>query len=323
MNDQKILEFIAAKQPVRAIQVADKLDASEREASEALRALVDVGDVVRTPGTGPNSLPAQFYTLSEAFRRSRPGQLILARMEAAAAALAVAVAAPVASPSPAPAPPAPAPTVAPVATAAPAATIPVFLAKAPPPSPADDPSLRRIERAIAHIKEYGPTSDADIRVVLNLRADQYPTSFIGRAVKDGRLAKDGRNWTLGAGTSPAPLKRQPAFGGPIGLVGSTPHVAKAPEIVAVAVKEVATSLVSQANPTKQQEQVMETKQIAGVAEQSRAKDATTPPAFRCGLWSDGVLELQRDGVQVAALTQVEGETVAAFMARMREQLQPA
>lgn len=43
---------------------------------------------------------------------------------------------------------------------------------------------------------------------------------------------------------------------------------------------------------------------------------TAPTIFRCGLWSDGVLELQRDGVQVVALNRGEHEQLADFMGRM-------
>lgn len=46
--------------------------------------------------------------------------------------------------------------------------------------------------------------------------------------------------------------------------------------------------------------------------------AGTPqtPAFRCGLWSDNVLELQRDGVTLTTLTRVEGEHLNSFFNRM-------
>jgi hypothetical protein len=38
--------------------------------------------------------------------------------------------------------------------------------------------------------------------------------------------------------------------------------------------------------------------------------------FRCGLWSDGVLELERDGSTVAVLKQAEGEHLISFINRM-------
>lgn len=46
--------------------------------------------------------------------------------------------------------------------------------------------------------------------------------------------------------------------------------------------------------------------------------ASTPisTAFRCGLWSDNILELQRDGVTLITLTRTEGEHMASFFNRM-------
>lgn len=58
--------------------------------------------------------------------------------------------------------------------------------------------------------------------------------------------------------------------------------------------------------------------------QAPAAQATAPtivanapaPTFRCGLWSDGVLELQRDGATLATLTRNEGEHLTQFFNRM-------
>jgi hypothetical protein len=286
VNDQQILEFIAIKQPVRAVQLSDNFDVDLKTASEALKSLVDVGDLVRVAGTAPNGQPAQVYGLSEAFIKSREGKVLAARLEASAA--------------PAPAPvttPAPAPVVA-------AAPVPAPAPAAPPKvSPADDTSTRRIERAIAHIVATGPTSDADMRVVLNLRADQYPSGLLQRAVKDGRLAKNGKAWALGTGVPPAPAAKRPPFGGSLGLPGATPTPAPSKRIT----EDIA---------------MLKNESTAPVAA-STPPSTVAPPTFRCGLWSDGVLELQRNGVTVAELEQDEGETVAVFMARLRQPLEIA
>jgi hypothetical protein len=60
---------------------------------------------------------------------------------------------------------------------------------------------------------------------------------------------------------------------------------------------------------------------APAAQPARAvtADPTAVPGaaiFRCGLWSDGVLELQRDGSTVAVLEQAEGEQLVSFVNRM-------
>lgn len=56
---------------------------------------------------------------------------------------------------------------------------------------------------------------------------------------------------------------------------------------------------------------------AAVQEQPTPPPAVEPPVsvFRCALWSDGVLELQRDGRSLVELTPDEGEHFTAFMRR--------
>jgi hypothetical protein len=313
MNDQQILEFIAVKHPVRAVQLADKFDKSEREASEALRALVDIGDVVRKSGTGPNGQPAQFYTLSESFLKSRPGQLLIARLEAAN------------TPAPSPAPAAPAPpaplAVADHAPAASALPTPAPVAPNKPSAPAESPATstgaNRAELGVAHILKHGSVSDADLRQAIGLRAGQYPSAWLGAAIKRGDVNKDGREWKPGRGVE---IRTQPAFGGALGLAGATPRATGGivPNDAWDGRKlagEVRPHLPADApaDPVVVKELVAHLKQINS--------ELTAPPKFRCGLWSDGVLELQRNGVTVAELEQGEGETVAAFMARLRQPLE--
>lgn len=52
-------------------------------------------------------------------------------------------------------------------------------------------------------------------------------------------------------------------------------------------------------------------------------ERATGPVFRCGIWSDGVLELQRDGATFTTLTRGEGEQMAAFIGRMLVAVEPA
>lgn len=51
INDQKIYTLMLKTESIRAVQIADALDEELVDVSSALKALVDVGDVVRTPGT--------------------------------------------------------------------------------------------------------------------------------------------------------------------------------------------------------------------------------------------------------------------------------
>ncbi|RFP19176.1 hypothetical protein [Duganella sp. BJB475] len=295
MNDQLILEFVATKQPVRAVQLADKFDVDLKAASDALKSLVDVGDLVRTAGTAPNGQPAQVYGLSAEFVKSKEGKLLAARIEGAQATLAVAVAAPVAKaeqievqPSPAAAKPAPAALNKPTE---------------PAESTASLAGINRAEAGVACIRLHGSVSDADLRVAMGLRAGQYPSAWLGAAIKRGDINKDGKNWTPGPGSE---VKRQPAFGGSLGLPGATPHVSSAPPV-----------------PKFKDSAAPPAALMAGADDEPSVSAVAVPPKFRCGLWSDGVLELQRNGVTVAELERDEGETVAAFMARLRQPLEAA
>jgi predicted transcriptional regulator len=71
MNDQKIYELMFKTPGIRAVQIADALDAELVDVSEALKALVEIGDVVQSKGFSPNGRQAMIYNLSETFKRSR------------------------------------------------------------------------------------------------------------------------------------------------------------------------------------------------------------------------------------------------------------
>jgi hypothetical protein len=45
-------------------------------------------------------------------------------------------------------------------------------------------------------------------------------------------------------------------------------------------------------------------------------EASAPSAYRCALWSDGILEIQRDGETVAAIPKAAGVSIAAFLHRL-------
>ena len=103
MNDQQIYVLLATRPGVRAVQIADSLDAELTDVSAALRSLVDVGDVVKTKGEAPNGQQALFYELSEEFKRTKTGREILDAVKVAAAAAAAPAAPAAATPTPAPA----------------------------------------------------------------------------------------------------------------------------------------------------------------------------------------------------------------------------
>lgn len=178
MNDQQIYALMAKTPGIRAVQIADALDAELTDVSAALRPLVEVGDVVQTKGWSPNGHPAQVYELSDAFKKSREGKELLARLGA-----------------PAEAKPAPAAEIAetvklPVAAIAPEPTLPVAVVA---------PAFSKVDRAIAFITKFGAATDSEIRDAMGLTAKDSPTSYLASARKSGRVIRDGALWKLGTG----------------------------------------------------------------------------------------------------------------------------
>jgi hypothetical protein len=132
----------------------------------------------------------------------------------------------------------------------------------------------RIERAIACV-QYGSVSNDQMRVAIGLRVNQFPVNFLRRALEDGRLARDGGNWVLGPALTD---KGKPA----------------------------------QVDPRKPKAGVV--LPASSPAPTSSIALATVPAGFRCAVWSDGILELQRGGVTFACLTPDERAELKGLLA---------
>lgn len=83
MNDQKILELMAATPGMRRVQLADKLDMATDDVQALLAGLMAVGDVVESDGFGPNGLPCKLYNLSDRFKASAAYAPLAAKAAAA------------------------------------------------------------------------------------------------------------------------------------------------------------------------------------------------------------------------------------------------
>lgn len=254
MNDQQIHVLMAKTPDIRAVQISDALDKPLAEVSQALRALVEVGDIIAGKGFAPNGHQAQVYNHSAAFMKSKeyPAVLAIAAGQKPAAAAAAGAPSPVAA--------RPAPVSA-------SAAIPVFVPAGQQTSIGAEQSVADL--GIAYIVKHGAVLQGDLRVAMKLSATNYPSSYLATAIQHGKVHKDGNTWRAG----PAGKKQLPVS-------------------------------VFQAKA--------ETPSLAATV----AAHASTAPIFRCGLWSDGVLELQRNGSTVAVLEQKEGEHLASFVNRM-------
>jgi hypothetical protein len=274
MNDQQIYALMAKTPKIRAVQIADALDVDLEDVNEKLRFLVSMGDIVQSNGFSPNGHAAQVYDLSEK-SRSRQGIAPLPAIQPPATEQSVAsVEAPMMAPTPSAAP-----------SAAPAASI----------SPtSDEPG--RAARALAFIETHGSATDAQLRAIMGLKDDVFPSSYLNMAVKAGKVVKVGREWKIGDGRPLRPLKRQPAFGVPLNLPGASPFDVPTPPPAAPKVKRQTAAPVPTEAPTP-------------------APPAAPAQPLRCGVWLDGMFELRRGSV-TTELTQAEAQVLRAFLNRV-------
>lgn len=162
------------------------------------------------------------------------------------------------------------------------------------------PKKSRTDDAIEYIRHRGRVSTAELKMHMGLKSGEAPANWLALPIRDGRLARDGVYWMIG--------------GGPVGAASTTTK----PTVARGAIPKLGDALAAK-SPEKPLERV---EQPAAPELPAPAVEAVaTPPAqpegrFRCGLWSDGVLELQRDGVTLTELTRGEGEHMADFIGRM-------
>lgn len=157
----------------------------------------------------------------------------------------------------------------------------------PAPQPAasiisPEAPVSRVDGAIAFIRLTGKVSGAELKRHMGLSGAASPGNYLNTALRDGRLVRDGIYWMIGTAK---PTSKQP-----VPKVAATTE--RAPETAASPVPALpATETPHQVAPAD-------------------------GPTFRCGLWSDGVLELRRDGETLATLTRAEGEQLSSFFNRM-------
>jgi hypothetical protein len=273
MNDQKIYELMFKTPGIRAVQIADALDAELVDISNALKSLVEVGDVVQTKGFSPNGHQAMIYNLSDGFKRSRQ----YADLVASAAARAKTA---LLTPAPNDAPAAAA-SLAPVidaienvvtvgnvvlATRDGSALTAEVIAAVADAEKADAPEadgerrispLKRTERALAFLRQCGPDGARaeDLCDAMGLRHDQSPSNFLRTARSRGQVTVKDHRWRY---------VEQPGF-----------------------------MPVSAARP---------------------APSADGP--FRCGIWLDDVIELQRGGTTIGTLARAEAVQLRDFLNRV-------
>jgi hypothetical protein len=172
--------------------------------------------------------------------------------------------------------------------------------------------LPSVERAIAFVKQRGTATSSELHFLLELLPQALVSHHLADALADGRLIKDGKHWTLGAG--PAVEGAKPALDVPQFVPPQTDNVVPiAPRTARVKI------------PPKLD--------FSGFAEMMNSREqgateiaATTSgaePKIRCGLWSDGSVEVQRNGKTTALLFVEEMVCLADFWDRVSTKVKEA
>lgn len=175
------------------------------------------------------------------------------------------------------------------------------------------------DRAVAFIRERGASAtSSELHALLRLGPKDYASSYLGGALRAGRLIKNGKDWTLGPaelGVPAAAPVASPVAAASVQQVAKTesepPHASWV-EIPAFLRNPSPSSSPLRCAPEKATEPALP------------APAAPTAPTYRCALWSDGILEVRRGTETVAEMPQAAGESLAAFLARVMSggQLRP-
>lgn len=287
MNDKQILELVAKTPKISATELAGALNAELRDVSNALRSLVDVGDLVKSIRFGEQGRQCQVYELSDEFRKSRAGKELLTGLANEA--------------DPAgPGTTAPAETVeevvlSPAAAAkwaedlAPAKPLP---AAAPPAR--HGPSATKVDRALAHLAK-GPSTGVELAKVIGIDRPSDLNGYLAGPRKRNQIVRDGDLWKLASALAPSNVE---VVGN---VIIATRDQAPVPPEVKAAVAEMASAAVTE------------------LRKPEPAPAAAAPPkAYRCAIWTDGTIEIckRKDGQHIE-LSQAELDEICLFVGMRR------
>jgi len=325
MIGQNVLEVIAGTPDCRAVQIVDRLDIDAEEVLASVKALIQVGDIVSSEGRGPNGLACTVYTLSDAFKAS-PAYAPLAA-KAAAKAFA-------------------APGMNRVERAiewvrqhgtATSAELHAVMGLRDDEAPSKVlSSAVTTKRLVKEGKNWtlGPGPDGEVSAPASTCMPKRDINQIPCFLQQVELAQP-----PAAAAPPAPTSAsQPAPEPELALDAALSEPAKrifaelagtvAPPVVpppAPKPAKAATRVRSERPKAKQQPEAPIVAPAAAAPETPapdtvivalRSLPEQPAPVYRCALWSDGMLEVQRDGQTVAQMPQAAGESLASFLARL-------
>jgi hypothetical protein len=168
--------------------------------------------------------------------------------------------------------------------------------------------MTKVEKAMAFIKEQpdGRATSAQLAVLLELDANEFPSNYLSGGLKDNRLAKDGKFWSLGTGVPPekpavaekslvdaktaAPDAAKPAS------LSENAHVDSVPAVPGKVSVEVPAFLP---------------------APRPASAEQAGPDRFQCAVWSSGELQLVRGEREIIKLTAEETRMVREYLSRVK------
>jgi hypothetical protein len=297
MNDSQIYKLVHQQPRIRATEIAAALNAELLVVSNALRSLVDVGDLVKSKEFDDDTgRSAQVYELSEEFKRSRYFKDMLGTMNQVQTP---------AAPAPAPAAAEPADAVEDVAQASPAGEKREVI---------EQPGVSKVQRGVNFIERFGAASATELREAMGLPEGASVASYLAPAIKNGRVHCDGKLWKSGTGQVPVPpaVVREKLGLDPVEDKGN---------VVSVGNLVVATRDQSPV-PAVTVAKLADAKPSAPTAAPSPTFTGTLTPAkpaeraYRCAIWSDGKVEIHKNGYSIT-VTQAELAEIMAFAADRR------
>ena len=171
---------------------------------------------------------------------------------------------------------------------------------------AANPTLTKTGLAVAFVQQRGQATSAELHALLELEPDQYVSVELSSAVQNDRLAKDGKNWFLGG----KPVAYQ-------GAAAKRPEPSKPASTPAQAVFPTSTQPkpAPQAKPKPPVEVPTFLKSPKAAATTASAL-TTRPPRYRFAIWSDGQLEIAKQGVPAITMSMDEVGELQNFLAKI-------
>jgi len=181
-------------------------------------------------------------------------------------------------------------------------------------------TMTKVDQAIAFIAANGGTATAaQLHTELKLKPTDYPSTYLVGGVNDGRLIRDGKNWSLGTG-APAQKVEVPK---PAAPAIEIPKFLIKPKNQVEATKPTLPPDLAAALTPEGLKRLDESEFNVQVVLNDPAPVVKTPlrpisPAqgFACAIWSDGEMHIARWGLTLAKLSIDETRQMRDYLDRV-------